>query len=603
MGYLNNEAVEACPPSAAYRFRKFARRNRLVLTAAILIAASLVLGTAVSIWQAILAHRAGARAEQEAETAKIESAIAKAVNDFLIRDLLSQASPSLTPDRDLKLRTVLERASKRIEGRFQDQPLVEAAIRTTLGHTHSELGDYPSAEHHHRRAAELYREALGPEDPRTLAAMCNVGKALDREGQLKEARALQEEVLETRRRVLGPDHLATLASMACLADVLRDQGRLKESRQLYEQVLEKERRTLGAENPSTLDTINNLANVLSALGLQAESGKLYEEVLQARRRTLPPDHPDLLLAMDNVALSLRTQGRLNEARKLHEETLAIRKRVLGPEHPDTLATMNNLAVVLRDLGLDLARAQVVRDPSLLEESRKLHEETLRLRRRVLGPAHPNTLFSMNNLATTLLAQRRYAEAQTLFEEVVEIKERSLGRDHPSTLLSINNLATMLMNFGHLDEARKLYEEAINRNRERLGPNHPETLKAIGGLAWALVVSADPKRRDPARGIELAKEVTEKAPKNGDNWNTLGVAYYRAGDWKKALAALEKSAKLRAGGDSFDWFFLAMTHWQLGHKEEARKWYDKAVAWMEKNRPKDKEFLQFREEATTLLQIK
>ena len=292
--------------------------------------------------------------------------------------------------------------------------------------------------------------------------------------------------------------------------------------------------------------MNNLAGVLSALGLQAESGKLHEEVLQVRRRILPPEHPDLLMAMDNVAMSLSNQGRLNEARKLHEEVLAIRKRVLGPEHPDTLATMNNLAALLRDMGIDPVRAQVVRDPALLEESRKLHEETLRIRRRVLGPAHPDTLRSMNNLAATLLAQGRYAEAQKLFEEVVEIKERTLGRDHPDTLLSINNLAAMLMNLGHLDEARKLLEEAIERNRERLGPNHPETLKSMGSLAWTLVVSADPKLRDPARGIELAKEVTEKVPKDGNNWNTLGVAYYRAGDWKKALATLERSAELRAG---------------------------------------------------------
>jgi eukaryotic-like serine/threonine-protein kinase len=600
--YLNNEAVEACPPSAAYRFRKFARRNRLVLTAATLISASLVLGTAVSIWQAILARRAGARAEQEAQTAKTESAIAQAVNDFLLRDLLSQASPESTPDRDLKLRTVLERASKRIEGRFQDQPLVEAAIRTTLGHTHFELGDYPPAELHHRRAAELYGQTLGPDDPRTLTAMSNMANVLNKEGRLTEARTLQEEVLETRKRVLGSEDPATISSLGNLAHVLRFQGRLKEARELYEQELEYQRRTLGAENPHTLLTMNNLAGVYRALGLRAEWGKLHEEVLRVRRRALPPENPDLLMAMDNMAIVLSDQGRLDEARKLHEEVLAIRKRVLGPEHPETLATMDNLGSVLKELGMDPFRAQVVRNPNLLEESRKLHEETLRLRRRVLGPTHPDTLRSMNNLAGTLLSQSRYTEAQKLFEEVVEIKERTLGRDHPDTLLTINNLATMLMNFGHLEEARKLLEEAIDRNRERLGPNHPETLKSMGSLAWTLVVSADPKLRDPARGIELAKEVTEKAPKDGNNWNTLGVAYYRAGDWKKALVTLEKSAELRAGGDSFDWFFLAMTHWQLGHKDEPRKWYDKAVAWMEKNRPQDKEFLQFRDEAAKLLQI-
>src|SRR5262249_23075868 len=148
------------------------------------------------------------------------------------------------------------------------------------------------------------------------------------------------------------------------------------------------------ENPATLATMTNLAGVYRELGLRAESGKLFEEDFQASRRALPPEHPALLVAMNNMALVLHDQGRLDEARKLNEEVLAIRRRVLGPEHPDTLFTMSNLADVLRDLGKDPVRAQVVRDPNLLEESRKLNEETLRIRRQVLGPTHPDTLRSM-----------------------------------------------------------------------------------------------------------------------------------------------------------------------------------------------------------------
>ena len=49
----DDEAVEACPPSAWYRFRKLARRNRVALTTAALVVAALVLGTAVSLWQAV----------------------------------------------------------------------------------------------------------------------------------------------------------------------------------------------------------------------------------------------------------------------------------------------------------------------------------------------------------------------------------------------------------------------------------------------------------------------------------------------------------------------------------------------------------------------
>ena len=46
----------------------------------------------------------------------------------------------------------------------------------------------------------------------------------------------------------------------------------------------------------------------------------------------------------------------------------------------------------------------------------------------------------------------------------------------------------------------------------------------------------------------------------------------------------------------------MAHWQVGNKEEARRWYDKAVEWMEKNKPDDEELRRFRAEAAELLGI-
>ena len=56
--FLSDEPVQACPPSAAYRFRKFARRNRPAIATATILVAALMLGTAISTWQAIRATRA-----------------------------------------------------------------------------------------------------------------------------------------------------------------------------------------------------------------------------------------------------------------------------------------------------------------------------------------------------------------------------------------------------------------------------------------------------------------------------------------------------------------------------------------------------------------
>ena len=51
--------------------------------------------------------------------------------------------------------------------------------------------------------------------------------------------------------------------------------------------------------------------------------------------------------MNNLAIILKGQGKSDEARKLHEQTLEIQRRILGPEHPDTLRSMHNLAAMLR----------------------------------------------------------------------------------------------------------------------------------------------------------------------------------------------------------------------------------------------------------------
>ena len=77
---------------------------------------------------------------------------------------------------------------------------------------------------------------------------------------------------------------------------------------------------------------------------------------------------------------LTEQGRYAEAEKLQRETLDIRRRVLGPEHPDTLASVHNLAIVLYDEGR-------------YTEAERLDRETLDIRRGVLGPEHPDTLAS------------------------------------------------------------------------------------------------------------------------------------------------------------------------------------------------------------------
>ena len=93
-------------------------------------------------------------------------------------------------------------------------------------------------------------------------------------------------------------------------------------------------------------------------------------------------------------------------------------------------------------------ANVLDDEGHYAEAEKLDRETLDIQRRVLGPEHPDTLMSMNNLATVLEHEGHYAEAEKLDRETLDIKRRVLGPEHPDTLASMNNLANVLDDEGH-----------------------------------------------------------------------------------------------------------------------------------------------------------
>src|SRR5947208_8598771 len=67
--HLNNEAVLARPASAAYRFQKLVRRNKLAFAAAAAIAMVLVIGVIVSMWQAIRATQAKREAVEQRQSA------------------------------------------------------------------------------------------------------------------------------------------------------------------------------------------------------------------------------------------------------------------------------------------------------------------------------------------------------------------------------------------------------------------------------------------------------------------------------------------------------------------------------------------------------
>jgi len=497
--YLNNEAVLAVPPSAAYRARKFARRYRWALTTACAFALVLIAAAVISIRQSIRANREAVRANRE-------TAVAEAVNDFLQNDLLAQASANnqsaLTakPDPDLKVRTALDRAAERIEGKFDKQPEVEAGIRETIGQTYMDLGLYPEARTQFERALDLQRRLLGTKDPKTLRIMSRLGRIAWLEGKNPEAEVLLTQILGIQRHVLGSEQSDTLYSMTNLANVYDSEGNYAQAEALDSRILEIRRRVLGPEHPDTLHSVNNLAADYSDESKYAQAEALRSQTLGIQRRVLGPEHPDTLLSMQNLANDYNHEGKYAQAEALHSQALDIRRRVLGPEHPDTLLSMQNLANTYYHQG-KYAQAEA------------LHSQTLGIQRRVLGPEHPDTLTSMNNLANAYYHQGKYAQAEALYSQALEIRRRVLGPEHPDTLWTMSYVALMYQRQGKYASAESYAAQALAGRRHVLGSENPNTMASAADLAQAYVSQGKFADSEP-----LAREMVALDQKNQlDDW--------------------------------------------------------------------------------------
>src|SRR5262249_28231786 len=84
----------------------------------------------------------------------------------------------------------------------------------------------------------------------------------------------------------------------------------------------------------------------------------------------------------------------------------------------------------------------------------------------------------------------HAEATPLNRDALAISEKTLGPEHPGTALSLNNLATLLKDQGDLAGARPLDQRALAIREKVLGPEHPDTAASLNNLAWLLQHQGD-----------------------------------------------------------------------------------------------------------------
>lgn len=454
--YLENMPVEARPAGAAYRLRKYVKRNRAGVTVA---AGAALLVIAFAVVQAVQLRRTTRERDR-----------ADRITQFMT-SMFKLSDPSEARGNSITVREILDRASKEIETGMANEPELRAQMMFVMGDVYRSLGLYPRAQPLLAQAAETQRRLLGAGNPLTLTTLDELSWILNVRGHSREAETIQRETLDLRRRMLGSENPETIRSMLHLATTLKDETKYAEAEKLGREALALCRRTLGPEHPQTLVAMSNLSQTLSEARRYADAEKLQRESLDLRRRILGAEHPNTLMSMNNLAWILREEGNIAEAEKLFRDVGETQRRILGPEHPDTLRSMYNVATTLRREGRN-------------EESERLHRKVLEIMRRVNGPESRETLGEMDELGLTLYQAGRYEDAEKLQRELVEIMQRALGPEHIDTVEATDNLASTLLVEGREAEARKLEDAMLEIRNRVLGPDHPLTAMALYNFACA-----------------------------------------------------------------------------------------------------------------------
>lgn len=358
--------AEAARTRAEVQIAEQAKRRRVWLALAATLLLALLLSGGLALWaneKRVAAEAAEFQAEdrrREADAARKraeeQTALATAVKEFLQFDVLEMADPAtrlrdaqLPANAEIKLRDVVLRAAKAIDGKFKDQPLVEAELRGTLGFTLMGLGRVDLAVLQDERAYALYLKHLGLEHRQTLRMMYNLASSYQALERYPEAVKLREQLLAIQQRVLPPEHSDTQWTMNSLANSYMTLGQYEKALKLHSEVLAIRRRLLGTDDPETLRSMHNLARCLAALDRFEEALRLREEVLPLMRHKLGSDHPHTMLAMHALALSRAHAGQKDEALELYEEVRQRRERSMGAAHPGTVEVYWLVIHLLREL--------------------------------------------------------------------------------------------------------------------------------------------------------------------------------------------------------------------------------------------------------------
>ena len=560
--YLHDQPVEACPPSAAYRFRKFARRNRMALTSVVLVSAILVLGTVVSTWQAVRATRAERRAEMARAAEADQRAIAEAAraaeaDQRAIAEIQRAQAEMQREQAELNLQkaraTVDEYFTLVSESKLLDVPglqplrkdLLEAALRFHQGFAVERASDpamLADVAASYLRVAVIYQTINRSDD--TMAALDNAIEVADR------LRREYPDAREQHRKLAG-FWQGWRGTQTIVAGPRDPKAALKVLNRLFDTWQQ-----FAKENPavpgfkSDLATVDFLRALLSFGGGKRADGIAYFSNSHAILETLVKEHPaapEYRVALAAVGAflggALRATGNAQEGETILQQSLTLREQ-LAAEFPRSPQYREDLALSLTLLGRRLLTSEPAQAEQAYRRAVELDQQLM-----LEYPAAPiyreRLLAALMPLENLLVTVGKATQAEEVHQQVSGIREK-LSAEHPE---EATYRVAMGINYRHI--------AGLQRSSGRLPDAEQSLRKAIAAF-----------ERLPGDGPESGDRRYFLA----ESFHLLGEILAQSGQWEQAAEAFTKSLEL--GEDKI--YSLALIRLRAGQFDEYRKLCDEGL---------------------------
>jgi serine/threonine protein kinase/tetratricopeptide (TPR) repeat protein len=590
--YLADEPVDACPPSAGYRLKKFARKYKKSLTMSAAFVLLLVAGVVASTWQAVRATRA------EEKTGRALDQVTQ--EQRKTREALEQVKMALAAERTAKTqaREALDALMNDVvETMFAQQPELaeteKAFLRKVLASYEAitqELGE--TAEARFLRARGYFKVArlrhlLGEPDEagwRQAVALLEqlaadfpdvpqyreklarsqdyLGNELTELGKRAEAETALRRALDLLGRLAGdfPKVAAYRRELAVsnnnLGNLLRLQRKYADAEEAFRQAVSLDEQ-LAKESATYHSALarsrSNLASLLRERRKYAAAEALYRQALSVQEKrvaefpVVPKGRLELADSYHGLGIVLAEQRKPEEAETAIRQALDLRKK-LADDFPKVVIYRRGLAADHNDLGTLLRRQNKYVD------AEGAFRQAINLREKMVAEIgdvpryHQELARSYDNLGVVLAELRKPEEAETAFREA-QSRQAKLADDSPKVAEYRLELATTRFHLGNLfrlqrrhDQALPWYDQALVllQPLHRQQPDDAATREALFRTHWGRAQVLD-ALKGPAAALADWDRAVELAPPA----DRLGVQLLRARAWARAGKVAEAVADAEA----------------------------------------------------------